>query len=295
MSFFLLADRGAKNSKGEGLPSQSIVSLPTGMHGLPRLHDQGAAAQISSSFVPWGSSYGGTPQSLGIEFSETPSSTTLDYGLEFIDDLDFDNVATIDSSALDVHSVSKSGLRGAALSDLDIDNPVTDPAQSSAQHPKKQCDCIVCLMTRQLGGSLTQYAHYFRETGYTCIIPGCSLRFGWYLFDCAQHVKGHFRLNQQFVCKEEHCGFVTKRWADLQRHYTAKHCTNPQKATFPCPIPWCKYSGNNGFARKDKFKSHYNNVHKGNNAPGKANRVMKPAGRTPDSCASGNLAAKEQN
>ena len=34
--------------------------------------------------------------------------------------------------------------------------------------------------------------------------------------------------------------------------------------SFPCPVPYCKFAGDNkGFLRKDKLTSHFNRAHKG--------------------------------
>lgn len=92
----------------------------------------------------------------------------------------------------------------------------------------------------------------------------------------SKHEKDHFGQPGHFVCPVDHCGFVTKRWSDLRRHSSTIHCTKAKK--FPCSVPWCKYTGENGFTRRDKLTSHFNNVHKGvKAAPRGATLAVKPA------------------
>ena len=95
------------------------------------------------------------------------------------------------------------------------------------------------------------------------------------------HERRHFEVVdasgvKKYHCNVERCNFSSKRRADLLRHCTTKHCTNPDVQKYPCPEIGCKYSGANGFTRKDKLKSHYNNVHKGSAVLGKAPRALKP-------------------
>lgn len=69
-----------------------------------------------------------------------------------------------------------------------------------------------------------------------------------------RHKESHFGEKGRFICLEEQCQYVTKRWGDLTQHCSSKHCTNNVR-TFMCPVLWCKYS-RSGFARKNKLKSH---------------------------------------
>ena len=112
----------------------------------------------------------------------------------------------------------------------------------------------------------------------SCRFPHCSF-FTLGHSDHILHERSHYHTvdADAFRCVEPDCPFSSKRWPDLVRHYTVKHCTNPKKFQYPCPVVWCKYSGSNGFARKDKLKSHYKNVHEGKPGPAKAGRVVKPA------------------
>lgn len=120
---------------------------------------------------------------------------------------------------------------------------------------------------------------------YSCRLPACD----WmargldgaaanrYTNALLQHEESHFGQNGRFVCLEVHCHYVTKRWGDLTRHYS-KHCTNHVRK-FMCPVVWCKYSSD-GFARKDKLKSHIKNVHRGEAKPGiRAGQMIRPNGQ----------------
>ena len=119
--------------------------------------------------------------------------------------------------------------------------------------PKSGCTCLSCRLVWTL-------AHGVSREPLQCRFQGCSyIPSYWEGFF---HEKSHFRSPHEgrFQCLEYHCKFTTKRFPDLIRHYATKHCMNPKK--FPCPVPFCKYSGDNGFLRQDKLKSHQRNVHK---------------------------------
>ena len=115
-----------------------------------------------------------------------------------------------------------------------------------------------------------------------CRFPGCVFSVStWYATkEHVYHERDHFHLpwNPLFHCVEEHCKFTSKRFPDLIRHFQVRHCKSPQKVS--CPLPWCKYSGDKGFARKDKLTSHYKNVHKagisGKGPSSKAPRAIRP-------------------
>ncbi len=89
--------------------------------------------------------------------------------------------------------------------------------------------------------------------------------------------KKHFYYEGKYKCDSCGCKSSFKRWDDLVRHFRNTHCLNPER--FPCPEIGCKYSGPNGFVRKDKLKSHYKNVHEGKPrfAQGGAPRSIQPA------------------
>ncbi|KAL9074467.1 MAG: hypothetical protein Q9161_002255 [Pseudevernia consocians] len=92
-----------------------------------------------------------------------------------------------------------------------------------------------------------------------------------------KHDNSHYGQPGKYTSLEQNCQVVTTNFGDLKRHYKAKHCTKYDKEQFPYSVLWCKYSGNNGFARKDKLKSHYKNIHEGKPRPVKAGQVIKPA------------------
>ena len=144
--------------------------------------------------------------------------------------------------------------------------------------PQQDCTCISCL------GIGTEYYSipFVKGQGRKCRFPGC-LTFPD-IFDIPKffvHERCHYGQSGKYTCLELDCQVVTKHFGDLRRHYKAKHCTNPNKEQFPCPVVWCKYSGDNGFARKDKLKSHYKNIHEGKAGLAKAGRVLKPAALRP--------------
>ena len=93
-----------------------------------------------------------------------------------------------------------------------------------------------------------------------CRIPGCPTTFDS-LPDLYKHEKGHFNQHGRFACLADRFNFITKRWRELRRHDLVRYCAKAQK--FPCSVPWCKFAGDNNFARKDKLTSHFNNFHKG--------------------------------
>ena len=145
-----------------------------------------------------------------------------------------------------------------------------DPDLPNGSSSQKNCTCISCL-----GIGIDWYlAPYVNLKGYKCRFPGCLTFSGSSHID---HERCHYGEQGKYTCLEQNCQVVTKNFSDLKRHYKVKHCTNPNKEQFPCPEVWCKYSGDNGFARKDKLQSHYRNIHEGKPGPAKAGRVLKPA------------------
>ena len=143
------------------------------------------------------------------------------------------------------------------------------PHDSSSQ---KDCTCISCLRIAKY----TSWAMSPGGKGYRCRFPGCQTSINW-AYSFSEHERSHYGQTGKYICLEQTCQVATKNFGDLKRHDKAKHCTNPNKEQFPCPVLSCKYSGNNGFARKDKLKSHYKKIHGGKPGPVKAGRVIKPA------------------
>ena len=151
---------------------------------------------------------------------------------------------------------------------------------SAAPGSSRECSCITCVDL----GSEREWLWDPKLVDYPCRLSDCNFSApqegmgsdGYdYQRAARKHEKNHFRHEGQFRCIEDRCVYGAKRWSDLKRHYTSKHCLNP-KTKFPCPELSCKYSGNNGFTRKDKLKSHREKVHEKHAKPEKRFRVNKP-------------------
>lgn len=169
--------------------------------------------------------------------------------------------------------------------------PIQEPSVSFApdlpngSSSQEDCTCISCL------GIGIRDGWACRRVGHGCRFPGCPYRddsrpyrddylpyrYSHRAAPFYEHEKSHYGQTGKYICLEQTCQVATKNFGDLKRHHKLKHCSNPTKEQFPCPVLWCKYSGNNGFARKDKLKSHYKNIHEGKPGPVKAGRVIKPA------------------
>ena len=143
-------------------------------------------------------------------------------------------------------------------------NVLSITTTSAAPGSSRECSCITCLDlgSSRVWGTGPYPAHY------PCRLSDCNFsKTGKDLWSASEaqyeawkHEKNHFRRQDQFRCIEDRCVYGAKRWSDLKRHYTSKHCLNP-KIKFPCTYIDCKYGGNNGFTRKDKLKSHREKVH----------------------------------
>ena len=158
-------------------------------------------------------------------------------------------------------------------------NVLSVTTTSAAPGPSRECSCITCLDL----GSVRAWSWTLDNNNYSCRLSDCNFsttgndHLASYFTQrrARNHEKNHFRHEGQFRCIEDRCVYGAKRWSDLRRHYTSKHCLNP-KTKFPCPEIGCKYSGNNGFTRKDKLKSHREKVHEKVARPEKRFRVSKP-------------------
>lgn len=163
--------------------------------------------------------------------------------------------------------------------------------ESSSTNPSKKCACMVCL------GIGTFESNGPGPIPISCHFAGCSWDSGsWFGVTTSseyrvQHEKTHYERGPEnsqtpFYCLVENCRFSSKRWSDLRRHTTAKHCNSPN--TFACSVIGCKYHGEgNGFTRKDKLTAHYKNMHQGQKIPGQAARAIKPAPASSHAEASG--------
>lgn len=85
--------------------------------------------------------------------------------------------------------------------------------------------------------------------------------------------RSHHGKPGNYECSEIDCKYTTKRWRDLLRHASSKHCINPK--SFECPVLTCKYH-QQGFSRKDKRTSHYQKVHGGISHTSKPNQAIMP-------------------
>ncbi|KAM0799632.1 hypothetical protein BDR22DRAFT_306267 [Usnea florida] len=151
----------------------------------------------------------------------------------------------------------------------------------SHEGSENHCPCITCLkIGREVSGN----------QDHKCRFPGCHSILS--LGTTFRHERDHYGQYGKYTCLEHDCQVSTRFWYELKRHYK-KHCTSPDKEIFSCPVSWCKYSGNNGFLRKDKLKSHYKNIHEGKPGPLKAGRVIKPATLKPRVSSVGNDPSKQ--
>ncbi|KAG6991281.1 hypothetical protein G7Y79_00054g089100 [Physcia stellaris] len=178
-------------------------------------------------------------------------------------------------------------------------SPDPEDQQEVSNHASAECRCIKCLSLGVVSSVWKAHNEWVRAKAQggsdlpPCRYSGCTATFSYWESQDDDlgshgpyeirhvHERSHFEVVdasgfKKYHCNVERCNFSTKRWADLVRHSTTKHCTNPDVQKFPCPDIGCKYGGANGFTRKDKLKSHYDNVHKGNAVLGKAPRALKP-------------------
>ncbi|KAI4287134.1 MAG: hypothetical protein L6R35_003611 [Caloplaca aegaea] len=88
------------------------------------------------------------------------------------------------------------------------------------------------------------------------------------------HWRRHIFVTGLYRCDAPGCTHACKRFADLERHISTSHCLNAKQ--FPCSFPGCVRGGANGFSRKDKLKSHFENVHRGVGIPPKQPRALAP-------------------
>jgi len=276
--FFLLANQGALS-----LPNhrRNKVWLSDGMPGLPRCPSQQQLDQQDSRHAVGlpPCLHGGRPDRAIAAFD-----ATHDYPSDHVDDASEINTQNI--AYLHVLDVTQSGLVMTSPSMLSASDGIDSELSSSASNagtgppPKailiRPCACISCVEIGWFSHPMNYTYHgarNYQPSHYQCRYPGCPEK--KHFIDIAEHERSHFRVDGQYPCKEEHCKLTTKRWSDLKRHSSSKHCTSLKKP-FPCPVLWCKYSGDNGFARKDKLSSHFKTVHGGMSVPGKANRSIKP-------------------
>ena len=195
----------------------------------------------------------------------------------------FDSDKT-DTSDLGQGSINRTWADSTVPYNKDEENSMLSvTSTSAAPGSSRECSCITC-------GDLGSHREIMWDVNsyhYRCRLSDCSFSIpvGYHEAKfysrpageaaARKHEKNHFRHEGQFSCMEDRCVYSPKRWSDLKRHYTSKHCLNP-KTKFPCPEIGCKYGGDNGFTRKDKLKSHREKVHGKRANTEKRSLVSKP-------------------
>lgn len=165
--------------------------------------------------------------------------------------------------------------------------------QASSSNNSKNCACIVCL---EIGCSRLWDNEPLVDGRFRCRIEDCNYISIYYtrkycILDMVRHEKSHYKQDRKidespFYCPVKNCRFSAKRWTDLYRHTTARHCNNPAK--FECSVIGCKYHGEgNGFTRKDKLTDHCRKMHRGQMVPRQVVRTLNPAPASSHAEASG--------
>ena len=150
--------------------------------------------------------------------------------------------------------------------------------------PDQICTCVPCLAENNLTISFckkwSDEHPELRSSTFGCRVAGCqwttksASAFGTLFIPSAHEIKkSHYGKPGSWRCVEANCKFITKRFGDLKRHCSSKHCIKPKK--LKCPVLSCRYH-QDGFARKDKLDSHYQKAHGGKSQPGKPNQAIKP-------------------
>ena len=177
------------------------------------------------------------------------------------------NTSVLNYHALKISSVADSAVP--TLAPYPVESQAPGAGQQQLSVASNGCHCIVCAGV----GKKVDWFLWPKP----CRVPGCSVpdhdKIQWNKI--LKTEASHFRTagEAKFNCAENDCTVAVSSITDLRRHYTNKHCTKSEK--FPCPLIWCKYSGDNGFKRKDKLKSHYRNAHEGKKDPSRAFRITK--------------------
>ncbi|MCJ1457082.1 hypothetical protein MMC28_007448 [Mycoblastus sanguinarius] len=152
---------------------------------------------------------------------------------------------------------------------VDSASTIAQPIRQSTSGLQKECTCPFCRFDKYWKRPMSVLS----MENFVCDINGCKEKLGWFHGPIMSHIVEHFTGKGNFTCIADNCKFATKRWVDTTRHHKVKHCMAPNK--FFCSEIGCKYS-EIGFARKDKLKSHQDNVHKGMLRPGQAGRAIRP-------------------
>ena len=177
-----------------------------------------------------------------------------------------------------------------ATSGLDSMVGTISSHQTLVDHPAPidtdLCKCLLCYYPGCL--KAISFEADFSDRRQSCTFPGCDeqiclkIRADQYdksIWKWSEHEICHYGHKGKFGCQEERCTTTTKTFTDLKRHYASKHCKRSKKHA--CHHIGCKYSGDNGFTRKDKLKSHLRNVHEGKVPRGQPPRAIKPKTQEP--------------
>jgi len=270
-----LADRRAcwqQRHPGRIFNEWSIAALrPNAQYGLHLTDDQIVLPQPGSSWLArpydhqsyhreWSFTTLDGDQTDGAGSRIVPAlATTASYTQEFLPDA---NQSDMGPAAKSEQWDLQQPAAFASCNPADLENTSTDISESmqpSATSSKGQCECLSCL---HLGQDTASSSDYFHRDRTACRVPGFA--------GCVtsspvrthrEHERDHFLHDEHYMCNSSGCKRSFTRWEDLVRHSLNKHCLNPER--FPCLEIGCKYSGENGFVRKDKLKSHYKNAHEG--------------------------------
>ena len=169
----------------------------------------------------------------------------------------------ISKSMLNAESIPRDQDSNLSHTEAGIEHAASDRSESTlTSDPAKCCTCVTCQKLGVLDRDVSGYNIK------PCGINGCK-----YIKSAWHERKFHFETPGGYACAEHGCHFVNKKFTDLQRHYTSRHCTNPNAKNLECPEIGCEYRT----ARKDKLKEHQKCKHKGKPKLGKTYRVIKPA------------------
>lgn len=168
--------------------------------------------------------------------------------------------------------------------ELDFFSPGTKssptPTRLMETESNPSCNCLACFLLPETLKDIYDRNPIckFSSCRKSCReITGTTLYFydGWGKAAFREHILQHYYQSGRYVCQIENCKSTFQRPNDMVRHHRSQHCARREK--YPCNVIGCKYSGDNGFARKDKLRSHYKNVHEGQSLPGRSLRTILPA------------------
>ncbi|KAM0799633.1 hypothetical protein BDR22DRAFT_890213 [Usnea florida] len=201
------------------------------------------------------------------------------------------SAGNLEPSEAGINSFSSQQVLGSIVSQTETDREVSKlgPDELKVLVPDQACHCATCLdgytlSHHELRWALKDEAPAWTARTLSCRVTGCQwttkdeptililTNFGLLIRHEGQRERHHDK-GGKWRCLEAGCKVVTKRWMDLLRHTTSKHCIKPRD--LKCPVLECKYH-HVDFSRKDKLKSHVEKVHKGVPQPAKRNQAIKP-------------------